>query len=181
MFDALYVYALYSYANKPNKSPLRKRLLALFLWEFGHLSSPSRSCLGRISFVHGRQGALQAKIPTVGFLHFFKKNIYLFLERGEGREKEKERNINVWLPLMHPLLGNWATTQACALTGNRTGDPLLRSLMLNSLSHTSQSPWMVFMTMINHTWWHEVWTTGQSLSLNCMPVYTHMNAHKCTY
>ena len=25
--------------------------------------------------------------------------IYLFLERREGREKERERNINVWLPL----------------------------------------------------------------------------------
>ena len=33
---------------------------------------------------------------------------YLFLERGEGREKEKERNINVWLPLLCPLLGDLA-------------------------------------------------------------------------
>ena len=29
-------------------------------------------------------------------------------------------------------------TQAWALTGNRTGDPLARSLVLNPLSHTSQ-------------------------------------------
>ena len=29
---------------------------------------------------------------------FLKYCIYLFLERGEGREKEEERNIN-WLPL----------------------------------------------------------------------------------
>ena len=27
--------------------------------------------------------------------------MYLFLDRGEGREKEQERNINVWLPLTH--------------------------------------------------------------------------------
>ena len=47
---------------------------------------------------------------------FFKVFIYLFLERGEGREKERERNISVWLPLMHPLLGTWPVTQACALT-----------------------------------------------------------------
>ena len=37
---------------------------------------------------------------------FFKKDfIYLFLERGERREEERERNISVWLPLIHPLLG----------------------------------------------------------------------------
>ena len=42
----------------------------------------------------------------------FKDFIYLFLERGEGREKERERYINVWLPLAHPLLGTWPTTQA---------------------------------------------------------------------
>ena len=39
-------------------------------------------------------------------------------------EKERERNINVWLPLVYPLLGTWPATQACALTGNWTHDPL---------------------------------------------------------
>ena len=33
-------------------------------------------------------------------------------ERGEGREKEKERNINVWLPLMHPPTGDLASNPA---------------------------------------------------------------------
>ena len=55
-----------------------------------------------------------------------------------GRKGERERNINVWLPLMHPHLGTWPTTQACALTGNQTGDPLVRRPELNPLSHTSQ-------------------------------------------
>ena len=59
--------------------------------------------------------------------YFFKYFIYLFLERGTGREKERERNINVWLPLMWPPLGTWPATQACALTGNRTGYPLVHS------------------------------------------------------
>ena len=45
------------------------------------------------------------------------KRFYLFLE-GEGREKQRERNINVWLPLERPLLGTWPATQACAQTGN---------------------------------------------------------------
>ena len=69
---------------------------------------------------------------------FFKDFIYLFLERGEGREKVTERNINVWLPLVCPLLGTWAATQVCALTGNRTQGPLVCRPALNPLSYMSQ-------------------------------------------
>ena len=66
--------------------------------------------------------------------HFFKiLFMYLFLERG----REGERNISVWLPLTRPLLGTWVTTQACALTGNQTSDPLVHKLALNPFSHTS--------------------------------------------
>ena len=49
---------------------------------------------------------------------FFKGFIYLLLDTGEGSEKERERNINVWLPLVCPPLGTWPAAQACALTGN---------------------------------------------------------------
>ena len=74
---------------------------------------------------------------------FFKKDfIYLILDRGEGREKERERNINVWLPLSCPLLGTWPTTQTCALVGNQTGDLLVHRPMLNLLSHTSQDKFL---------------------------------------
>ena len=68
----------------------------------------------------------------------FKDSIYLFLERGEGREKEREKNTNVWLPLEHPLLGTWPATQALALTGNQTSDPLVCRRALSPVSHTSQ-------------------------------------------
>ena len=54
--------------------------------------------------------------------------VCLFLERGKGREKERERNVNVWLPLVWPVLVTWPATQACALTGNRTGDLLVHNL-----------------------------------------------------
>ena len=54
------------------------------------------------------------------------------------KEKERERNINVWLPLVHAPLGTWPTTQACALTTNQTRDPLVCRPALNPLSHTSQ-------------------------------------------
>ena len=69
---------------------------------------------------------------------FLKDFIYLSLERGGGREKERERNISGWLPLTHPLLGTWPATQACVLTGNSTTDPLVHRRSLNPLSHTSQ-------------------------------------------
>ena len=69
---------------------------------------------------------------------FFKDFIYLIFREGEGWEKESERNINVGLTPTHPSLGTWSTTQACALTRNRTTDPLVYRLALNPLSHISQ-------------------------------------------
>ena len=39
---------------------------------------------------------------------------------------------------MHPLLGPLPATQACALTGNQTDDPLVHRPALNPLSYTSQ-------------------------------------------
>ena len=38
------------------------------------------------------------------FLNLFKR-FYLFLERGEGREQEKEKNINVWFLSRSPHWG----------------------------------------------------------------------------
>ena len=56
----------------------------------------------------------------------------------EGREKERERNISMWLPLEHPLLGTRPVIQACTLIGNPTSDPLVCRLVLSLLSHTSK-------------------------------------------
>ena len=71
------------------------------------------------------------------FIYFLKDFTYLRLVRQEGREKERERNISQ-LPLTRPQLGTWLATQACALSGNRTNEPLVRRLALNPLSHRSQ-------------------------------------------
>ena len=84
------------------------------------------------------------------FKNFLKDFIYLFLDRGEGREKKRERNINVWLPLEHPLLRTWPATQACALTGNQTGGPLVCRLVLSPLSLTSQGEMTIFLTQLPH-------------------------------
>ena len=50
--------------NEPNKSPWRKRLPALLLWEISHLSSPSRSCLGRFILISGGRGLCGKAPPT---------------------------------------------------------------------------------------------------------------------
>ena len=56
----------------------------------------------------------------------------------EGREKEKERHISVWLPLARSLLGTWPQPRHVPQAGNRTGDPLVHRLALNPVSHISQ-------------------------------------------
>ena len=82
----------------------------------------------------------------LGDLVFFLKDfVYLFLERVEGKEEERERNINVWLPLMCPKLGTWPATQECSLTRNWTGDPLVCRPALNPLSYTSQGQIQLFL------------------------------------
>ena len=73
----------------------------------------------------------------------FKQRFYFFTFRERGRKGERVENSNVLeihrsAGLVRPLLGTWPRTQACALTGNRTGDPLVHRLVLDPLSHTSQ-------------------------------------------
>ena len=59
---------------------------------------------------------------------FFKNPIYLFLEREREVEREGEKHQCV-VTSLSPLLETWPSTQAYALTENRTGDPLVRSLL----------------------------------------------------
>ena len=64
---------------------------------------------------------------------FSKIFLNLFLE-GEG-EREKHQCVAA----SHaPPLGTWPTTQAHALTGNRTGNPLVCRPVPHPLSHTTQ-------------------------------------------
>ena len=79
----------------------------------------------------------KAVIHIITLFLFFSR-FYVLIFRQKVREKERKRNINVWLPLMCPPLGIWPATQACALTGNLTGNPLVCRPVLNPLSHTSQ-------------------------------------------
>ena len=99
-------------------------------------------------FPSGDHHTVVLSLRSFFFLRFYlqkkKDFIYFFLESEEGREKERERNIKVWLPLICPQLGTWPITQACALTGNQTSDPLVCRQALNPLSHTSQGEYIFF-------------------------------------
>ena len=73
-------------------------------------------------------------------LVLFFLRFYLFIFRQRRGVGEREENFTVWLPLMCPLLGTWPITQACALTRNRTSDPLVRRPALRPLNHPHQGP-----------------------------------------
>ena len=62
------------------------------------------------------------------------------------REKERERNIKMWLPLVRPLLGMWPATRHVPYTGNQTSNPLIHRPALNPLSHTSQGSMGFFLS-----------------------------------
>ena len=69
--------------------------------------------------------------------------IYLFLEQGEGREKDRERSISVWekhwpVASHTPPMGTWPATWACVLTRNRTSELCLCGTTPSPLSHSSR-------------------------------------------
>ena len=77
------------------------------------------------------------------FILFFKvlyfKILFIFIFREKGKEGEREEGKHKCVVAsQYPLLGTWPATQACALTGNQTGDPLVPKPVLNPLSRTSQ-------------------------------------------
>ena len=57
-------------------------------------------------------------------------NLHVFRERGREGESEGGKHQCV-VASRGPPLGTGPTTQACALTGNQTSDPLVRRLVLN--------------------------------------------------
>ena len=56
----------------------------------------------------------------------------------------------MWLPLTQPLLETWPATQVCAVTRNRTHDPLVHRPVLNLLSHTSQAKFLMLFNQGGH-------------------------------
>ena len=77
------------------------------------------------------------------YLDFFKK--LLFVERGEGREKERKRNISVWLCLVCPCQGPGSQPRHVPWLGIEPVTLWFTGLCsINSLSHTSQTGGFIF-------------------------------------
>ena len=73
-------------------------------------------------------------------MSFFFFKILFILDRREGREKDRERKCVVASHVLSTRDLTWAAAQqACALTGNRTSNPLVCRPALNPLHHTSHS------------------------------------------
>ena len=74
------------------------------------------------------------------YLSFFFKILFIYLQReGKGGRKRRRETAMCGCLSYTPNRGPGPhATQACALTGNSTRDPLVCSLALNPLSHTSQ-------------------------------------------
>ena len=105
--------------------------------KFSTESLEESSCLSLFCSIQWNERFLRSAFYGVLRRILFKR-FYLFIFREREGERKRERNINVWLPLTHPALGTWPTTQAHSLTGNRTSNSLVCRLVLNPLHHTSQ-------------------------------------------
>ena len=95
--------------------------------------------------VKGRKKKPPGKFTNTWNLNntFFLKKIDLFIFRERRREEEKhefDRETSTGFLLYMSLLENEPATQACALTGNRTGGLfLLRGTMPNQWNHMGQA------------------------------------------
>ena len=69
------------------------------------------------------------------FLFFFFKVLFIFRGKG-GRKRGRTTSMCGYLSCA-PYWGTWPTTQACALTGNQTSNPLLRRPILSPLIYTN--------------------------------------------
>ena len=110
-----------SYMRIPVHSPLATRLQRCCAYQSRYINNGWTFFLIDLEYIH---------LIRKYYYYFFKKYfIYLFLERWRETSMCK-RNISQLL-LSNPQLGTWPTTQACALTGNRTSDLSVHRLVLS--------------------------------------------------
>ena len=71
---------------------------------------------------------------------FLNMILFIYFQRERMGERKGGRETSMCGCLSHGLpLGTWTENQACALTGNLTGNPLVCRPALNPLSYTSRA------------------------------------------
>ena len=80
----------------------------------------------------------------LSILSFFKRFFVYFEGEGKGREKRGRASSICGCLSCVPPLGTLPIAQTCVPTENQTSNPLLPSLVLNPLSHTSQGNSLLF-------------------------------------
>ena len=88
-------------------------------------------------WIHTICGFLCQAFFTQHNVFFIFLNWFIYRERGRKGEREGEKHQCV-VSSHTPPTGDWAATQARALTGNQIGDPLVHRPALNPLSYSSQ-------------------------------------------
>ena len=92
--------------------------------------------------------SLVGSIYTVHVFFFLFLRFYLFIFRERGREGEKERNINVWLPLMWPPLGTWRSNPSMCPDWESNRQPFGLQPALNPLTYARQGGFFFFIYFI---------------------------------
>ena len=72
---------------KPNKSSFRNRLKAFLLWEISYLSSPSRSCLGRIILINGGWWSPAGGVHPHAYSHSSSNRHRAIFEEGHSNKQ----------------------------------------------------------------------------------------------
>ena len=96
------------------------------------------SIIFRMLYLYRTPGLLNYLLHMTMLSLFFLRFYLFILEREEGKEKERERNINVWLPSTCPLTGDLACNPGMCPDWESIGDPLIPRPALSPLSHSSQ-------------------------------------------
>ena len=107
-------------------------------------------------------GICHVFLPSVGTpedspLQMTLTRLQFFKESGEGREGTREKYHCVIVSRVPPTPGVCLLLQACASTGNQTGDPLVHRPVLNPLSHSSQGYSSHFSNSFCLSFW-SLWT-----------------------
>ena len=88
---------------------------------------------------HPEKDTVDPQPWNLGLIIIFKKYFLIYFQREGNVGRNREKHQCVVASHVPPPQGTWPATQACALIGNWTGNPLVCRLALNPLSHTSQS------------------------------------------